>query len=418
MLKLSWTRFGHFFQMRESEVEMRCSEKVVLLSLLVFSANLSAVQLNDQVTATTSVNARMVASGTAAVLLTVPAGSVGSVIEGPTTAGGSVWWLVRWNSPNVAGWSIQDYLATISAAPPNGSGSNDPGIPAFLQFPLGVATGKTLYDAPISAVLDHSVEPLQGGQGYYHRNGIIKAYNGETVTIAHCRYSDGSSLSVACDGNNHSLVGYLKSADGNNPMRMPLLGGYQDEDSFTPGNLGILWYDGHSGYDYPAARGTHITAATSGVLCVASARTAPDQNNNLWRASSVCPYASDVINGPVNGDSWDGWHVFYIVYPTQYGGNTYSTFYLHADRLADNINSLILQNGYANVTAGDFVALVGHTSPPTHTLGNHLHFEVRQNGTTTIDPYGDGSPGNPYLLWLTLPAGEPKPPTAVTVTAK
>jgi hypothetical protein len=258
-----------------------------------------------------------------------------------------------------------------------------------LVFPLD---GLTPYDAPISSILDHSVDPTQGNHGFYAQDGIIRSYNDEDAV-----YEDSRS----CYNQSCTIKGYRQDSSGT-PFLLPLLGGYNDNDtSDSPDDpKNVLWYDGHPGYDYPATQGANIKAAHLGILCVASNRTAPS-GSKLWRSPTQCPYARDVFaDGIVANDSWDRWHAFYILLPN----SNYSTWYLHSKNLETNIKNTILNQGWAEVLIpGAVVAYVGKTAPQGVTLGSHLHFEVRTNGDTPVDPYGDGVTGNPLLLWEDVP---------------
>ena len=244
----------------------------------------------------------------------------------------------------------------------------------FLAFPL---TGYTPYDAPISSIFDHSTTG-----GFYNKDGVIRAYNGEEANNDYYSCYDGP-----CD-----IKGHRKDATGT-PFSIPLLGGYDDGDTtdYPDSPKNILWYDGHPGYDYPATQYTDIKAAHDGILCVASNRTSSG-GSLMWRASPYCQYARDVLSTDSEDDSWDDWHAFYIVYP-----NTgYSTWYLHAGTLSSTVEADILSQGYSTVTQGDVVAAVGNKAPIGVSVGYHLHFEVRINGETPVDPYGNGSA---YRLW-------------------
>ena len=92
----------------------------------------------------------------------------------------------------------------------------------------------------------------------------------------------------------------------------------------------------HNGIDIAAAGGTNILAAESGTVIVAE-------------------YNSGYGN--------------YIIVDH---GNGYSTLYAHSSRLIASVGD--------HVNRGDVIALVGTTGNST---GNHLHFEVRVNGTPT-----------------------------------
>lgn len=197
------------------------------------------------------------------------------------------------------------------------------------------------------------------------------------------------------------IIGYKQDTEGT-PFSVPLLGGYDDLDSSdSPDNpKNVLWYDGHPGYDYGATRNTNIRAAHAGILCVASNRTAPS-GSKLWRNAGQCPYARDVFaDGNVGSDSWDRWHAFYILVRD----SEYSTWYLHANRLDTAIKDAVLAQGWTEVQIpGSIIAHVGNKAPSGVRIGYHLHFEVRINGDTPVDPYGDGSPGDPLLLWKHVP---------------
>jgi hypothetical protein len=277
-------------------------------------------------------------------------------------------------------------------------------VTSLLQFPLAASTGTTPYTAPIAAILDHAITASQGNHGYYHRDGIMQAYDGESVNNTYCHYHNQSGDHL-CDGTDHSIMGYLKDSSGSPQFNLPLLN-FQAEDSLVSGAKSTLWYEGHSGYDYPVVTDTLVYPATIGTLCVASNRTSPDGNNDLWRNPSMCPYGTDsiVVPNSINNDSWDSWHQFYIVYPNQYNNVTYATFYMHVDDLETDVKSAIQSSGYWTVTnPNDPVALSGNWTPPDRPVGYHLHFEIRQNGTKVIDPYGDGTQGNFNVLWETRP---------------
>jgi murein DD-endopeptidase MepM/ murein hydrolase activator NlpD len=169
----------------------------------------------------------------------------------------------------------------------------------------------------------------------------------------------------------------------------------------------ILWYDGHSGYDYPADFGIGIQAATKGILCIATSNTVSG-GGKVWRKQNKCPYGNDtVVNRSLGGTnpatSWGRWHMFYILHP----GDNYSTWYLHVSSLDPSVMNKILSNGYAEVEKGQSVAKVGHWGLGDDRYGNkpdkgpnHLHFEVRSGNHTLVDPYGNGVQN---ILWEISP---------------
>ena len=94
----------------------------------------------------------------------------------------------------------------------------------------------------------------------------------------------------------------------------------------------------HKGLDIGAPEGTPIVASRSGKVMVAN-------NYDSW------------------GDSWG----YYVAI---YHDSTYSTLYAH-------MSSVAAYEGQW-VNKGDIIGYVGSTGNST---GNHLHFEVYQNGT-------------------------------------
>ncbi len=112
----------------------------------------------------------------------------------------------------------------------------------------------------------------------------------------------------------------------------------------VPGWSGIScsFGNGHYGMDIPASYGTPIVASRSGTVMVAN-------NYDSW------------------GDSW-GYYV------SIYHDSTYSTLYAHMSSVAVSAGQWVNQ--------GDVIGYVGSTG---YSTGNHLHFEVYQNGTR-VDP--------------------------------
>ena len=88
----------------------------VLLVLFVPSVS-RAISFNDGIYATANLNVRQAPSTTGTLITTVGSGTPGLVISGPTTSGGYTWWQITWGSPNVTGWSVQDYLGTTAPGP-------------------------------------------------------------------------------------------------------------------------------------------------------------------------------------------------------------------------------------------------------------------------------------------------------------
>jgi hypothetical protein len=114
--------------------------------------------------------------------------------------------------------------------------------------------------------------------------------------------------------------------------------------------MNILDYDQHAGYDYPSAgKGTHIHAATSGILCYDTNTTT--KRNGLWRNTAECPYVKAAYSS-------GAYNSFYIVHE-----NTLLTRYLHGEGdyygLTKKVYDQIVAKGYAEVKRGDHVGYVG-----------------------------------------------------------
>ena len=107
-------------------------------------------------------------------------------------------------------------------------------------------------------------------------------------------------------------------------------------------SAGWMGYPGHKGLDMAAAYGTPIYAAESGSVMMAN-------KTDEW------------------GYSW-GYYV------SIYHNSTYSTLYAHC-------SSVVVNSGQW-VEKGQLIAYVGSTGNST---GNHLQFEVYENGTR-VDP--------------------------------
>jgi len=67
---------------------------------------------NDKIQTTSILNIRTTPNGT--LLGTQPSGAIGTVVGGPTTAGGYTWWNVNYDT-GYDGWSVEDWLTSYTA---------------------------------------------------------------------------------------------------------------------------------------------------------------------------------------------------------------------------------------------------------------------------------------------------------------
>lgn len=188
---------------------------------------------------------------------------------------------------------------------------------ANLRFPLQY-NNWTPYTAPIIAVVDHSVTT-----GFNCPDNIVVAYTGEKGMAQYgLSQWNTSATGAGCSG--QTLYGFKNSTG----TAFSIKGQYNSPDPY--GNNLFLFYDGHTGYDYPVFDGTSVHAADGGTA--------------YYEGS-----AQDIK----------------IVHPSGY-----DTYYLH-------LSSRVITNGQ-NVAKG---ALIGYTG------NGHLHFTVKK-GTQRVDPYG------------------------------
>lgn len=183
----------------------------------------------------------------------------------------------------------------------------------FLAFPL-LYNNWSPYTAEISGVLDHYMT-TGGNCG----DNIVVTYTNERGEAGFGR----SSWST--DNGCGNVYGFMQQSKGEFS-----LGG-----QYTGGNDGkyYIFYDGHTGYDYPVPVGTSVYAAAPGIACPYNGTPDPD-----------------VVISHANG---------------------FETYYLHLQ--SRTITSCI------QIYEGDLVGNVGSKA--------HLHFTVKKDGQRA-DPYG------------------------------
>ncbi len=236
----------------------------------------------------------------------------------------------------------------------------------------------TAYTAEVSSVMDQST--LGTGATYESgEDGEVESFEGEIGDV-------GPYANSTC------YAKFDSSAFGSSITYVGTTG---------TGNGYYLCYNSHPGYDYPAplqeGERIDINAPESGTLCIATTATEPDDPPVLWRDTTRCPHAT------AGGTSWSGYHTFYIIHDgLQMNGvaGKYMTVFLHNDSLSSTVQSAIEQNGYAEVSKGDFIAKAGGWGPSgANHYSLHMHFEVyKWNGSSwdRVDPYGDGANN---ILW-------------------
>jgi len=224
----------------------------------------------------------------------------------------------------------------------------------FLRFPL---LGGNSMSSRISSILDHH------GTASYQKDGAILTYKGQLATVDAFGYgyrTQQSTLLERIDGAQGSpnyyglfrLAAYGRNSAGND-FDLPF--NYQEHEPVTPGQKGLLFYDSHRGYDYPANKGIAILAAATGNL----------------------------IPGLCGGD--DNQIVIRHL-------NGYRTLYLHCDSWTEAIQTAVNNRDETyTIQAGQTIAYVGARGAGPD--ANHLHFEVhRYSGEDSdyvlADPYG------------------------------
>jgi len=243
---------------------------------------------------------------------------------------------------------------------------------AFLSFPLSVdCAGNPCnpYTAMISSVMDHSGTPLESanpGAWYSIDDKKVKAFNGElgeAVFGVNCEPGPGYK--------NQNGTDFLSSMNYVGARCSRKKQDQENEENKFPKHF--LNYNGHSGYDYPYPAMTPIIAPFSGKLFKA---VIDSVNHN-----STC-----------NFNGWNEWHTFYIDHE-----NGFTTWYLHAEELAPEIETQIGKDftKFVTVKKGQTVGFVGSYAKCSK-VGAHLHFEARRGRNEVVDPYGEG-------LWEATP---------------
>ena len=144
-----------------------------------------------------------------------------------------------------------------------------------LEFPLK-RSGDSAYDTPISSVQDH----VDSNSKYNCRDEWVVAYTGE-VGHADNGESPRWSRTVATGDGPAECVGDVLRGYAQDPDDTPfsLAGQYELTDPDNENGV-YLFYDGHSGYDYPAPGGTGVYAVADGIVIVSAGETVVVDHQN------------------------------------------------------------------------------------------------------------------------------------------
>lgn len=147
------------------------------------------------------------------------------------------------------------------------------------------------YDTPISSVLDH----VDSNSKYNCRDEWVVAYTGE---VGHSSNGESewqtSATGSSCVG--QFLRGYAQDNNEGDHTPFSLNGQYDTEgDNQEEGKF--LFYDGHTGYDYPAANGTAVYAAADGSVTHSSGSTITVDHENGYESHYLHLSDRDVAVG-------------------------------------------------------------------------------------------------------------------------
>lgn len=167
-----------------------------------FSGSASAFSDGERVESTTNLNTRKRPGTESSVVATMPTGSVGEIVNGPTTEDGYTWWGIHWLADDIWGWSVERYLTTSGGGgsdlvwPMNGyvtspygqrssgfHGGVDIGHNGEIGTPIYAAHGGTAYTAYDSGGYGNYVY-IDHGNGWETEYGHVNSFgvsDGETV---------------------------------------------------------------------------------------------------------------------------------------------------------------------------------------------------------------------------------------------
>lgn len=271
-------------------------------------------------------------------------------------------------------------------------------LPRFLDFPLQRATNNSPGTASVSAVLDHHVADPSDAPQFYEADGVVTAFDGSSG-IAQC----GQPKCKDVVSKHSGLAGY-KNTSGTAFIVSAI--------RYTGGLW--LYYDGHSGYDFPSS-GEPVIAPADGMLGIPPSDPFTDHK---YPTNAPTKFYIAVISHEFNDQDTSG------------TGTLYSTWYLHmgcqgggilcpkakADEdwrvapspgcqtltdLHAGLCTMLEGHGLVEVHRGDVIGFAGDRGVIQNRY--HLHFEARTGVDKTLlcapgicqpaDPYGGLSIG-------------------------
>jgi uncharacterized protein YgiM (DUF1202 family) len=117
-------------------------------------------QIGDSVRVTESLRLRTSASTAAATVAVMPAGTIGEVVGGPTSANGYTWWQLE--TTMGTGWAVEDWLVEVDDQPPP-TGRFEPGDPIRVTSSLNLRSSPNTASAVIAVLPAGTTGTVVGG---------------------------------------------------------------------------------------------------------------------------------------------------------------------------------------------------------------------------------------------------------------
>ena len=184
-------------------------------------------KINDSIRVSETMNLRSSASSSASVVQSMPAGTTGTVIGGPTTANGYTWWNVRLSN-GTTGWAVENWLVKTDGGttPPPSSkfAINDTfrvsqstnlrssaSTAGSVVTTMGVGATGTVIGGPTSAngYIWWNVRLSNGTTGWSIENWLVKTDGGTTPPPTGGVFKVGDAVTVTESANLRSGAGTL-----------------------------------------------------------------------------------------------------------------------------------------------------------------------------------------------------------------